>query len=135
MQYKIPVQVENEDKLFLNLSLRQIIIIMIWFSLAYTVFKWLEKSSWSWAIALFPSWIIAFIAIFIAVFKNSEMTFMPFIFNLIRLNVNSSQRTWSKWVDCYSKVEIWYVPPELTWNEKMVSTKSSEVHEDILSKI
>lgn len=29
MQYKIPVQVENEDPIFLGLSLRQLMIIMI----------------------------------------------------------------------------------------------------------
>lgn len=44
MQYKIPVQIENEDKIFLNLSLRQIMILMIGFSVAYTLFKSLEKS-------------------------------------------------------------------------------------------
>ena len=29
MQYKIPVQIENEDPIFLGLSLRQLTIIMI----------------------------------------------------------------------------------------------------------
>ncbi len=108
---------------------------MIWLSIAYTVFKWLEKSSWSWAIALFPSWIIAFISIFIALFKNSEMTFLPFVLNLIRINVTSWQRIWSKWVDSFSKIEIWYVPPEMNWLEKAAKKVTNEIHEDILSKI
>lgn len=42
MQYKIPVQIENEDTIFLGLSLRQIIIFMIGGGFAYMVFKSLE---------------------------------------------------------------------------------------------
>jgi hypothetical protein len=30
MQYKIPVQIENEDPIMLWLSLRQLMIIMVW---------------------------------------------------------------------------------------------------------
>ncbi len=30
MQYKIPIQIENEDTIVAGLSLRQLIIIMVW---------------------------------------------------------------------------------------------------------
>lgn len=134
MQYKIPVQIENEDKIFLNLSLRQIIILMIWFSIAYTLFKWLEKSAWG-AIALFPTGIILFISLFIALFRNSEMTFVPFCLNLIRLQWNTRLRVWGKWIDSYSKVEIWYVPKDDYIKSKVIKTEVKQIHEDILSKI
>lgn len=39
MQYKIPVQVENEDPIFLGLSLRQLMIIMIGWGFAYMIFQ------------------------------------------------------------------------------------------------
>ena len=39
MQYKIPLQIENEDIIVAGLSLRQLIIMMVWGGLAYTVFK------------------------------------------------------------------------------------------------
>jgi hypothetical protein len=44
MQYKIPVQIENEDPIFLGLSLRQLTIIMIGFSGAYGIFQSLAPS-------------------------------------------------------------------------------------------
>jgi hypothetical protein len=135
MQYKIPVQVENEDKIFLNLSLRQLIIIMLGFSVSYTMFKQLEPNV-GWSIALFPCWTIAFITVVIAVFKNSEMTFVPFMLNLFRLQVSSGwQRVWSKWVDSFSKVEIWYVPPENSLQDKIITKSNKALHEDIISKI
>lgn len=134
MQYKIPVQVENEDKIFLNLSIRQLIIIMIGYSIAYSVFKSLEKNVW-WAIALFPTLIIGFITTVIALFKHSEMTFIPFILNLIRLQLNSWMRVWSKWVDSFNKVELGYIPSidteQIQSNNKVVK----QVDQDILSKI
>ncbi len=39
MQYKIPVQIENEDPILLGLSLRQLTIIMISWAIAYQTFK------------------------------------------------------------------------------------------------
>jgi len=45
MQYKIPVQIENEDPIFLGLSLRQLIIIMIAFSIAYGIFTGLAPNT------------------------------------------------------------------------------------------
>lgn len=95
MQYKIPVQIENEDKIFLNLSIRQLTIIMIGGGIGYSVFKSLEASAGA-EVALFPTVIIVGFAILVAVFKHSEMTFLPFALNLVRLNLNGSQRVWSK---------------------------------------
>lgn len=42
MQYKIPIQIENEDPIVLGLSLRQLTIMMMWGGLAYTIFKSIE---------------------------------------------------------------------------------------------
>ena len=135
MQYKIPVQVENEDKIFLNLSIRQLVIIMIGWGIAYSIFTWLEKD-YGWAVALFPAWVVAFITLVIALFKTSEMTFFPFVLNLLRLNLNSSIRVWSKWVDSFDKITIWYVAPPFNSNQEQLNTKIiKNVHEDILSKI
>lgn len=95
MQYKIPVQIENEDKIFLNLSLRQLTIIMVGGGLGYSVFKSLEPNIGA-EVAVFPAIIIVGIGIVVALFRHTEMTFIPFILNLIRLNLNVSNRVWSK---------------------------------------
>lgn len=95
MQYKIPVQIENEDKIFLNLSLRQLVIIMVGGGIGYSVFKSLEPNIGA-DIALFPASIVVIFGIVVALFRHTEMTFVPFILNLIRLSLNVGNRTWSK---------------------------------------
>lgn len=108
MQYKIPVQIENEDPILLGLSLRQLSIIMVWFWIAYSIFWWLTDAVWS-EIAAIPSIIIALIAVTIAIFKYSEMTFIPFVLSFIRYKVNLDTRKWNKWVDSFSALDIWFI--------------------------
>ena len=114
MQYKIPVQIENEDPIFLWLSLRQLTIIMIWGGIAYSIFKNMTPSFWA-EIALIPSIFILLLFIIIAIFKQYEMTFIPFILSILRFNVNSKNRKWEPWIDSFQPIDIWYV---LTWESK-----------------
>ena len=137
MQYKIPVQIENEDIIFLNLSLRQLIIIMGYFGVGYTIFKSVNKTLWPevWLIVAAP---IVVFGILIAYFKHTEMTFLPFFLNFIRLQLNSGRRIWSKWVESYPEIIIGFVK-QYDEKEKQVNTKSNDDTfsgiEDKLSRI
>jgi len=108
MQYKIPIQIENEDHIILGLSLRQLAIIMIGWGLWYSLFTSLAPGLWV-EIALIPSWFIFWLSVLIAVFKYSEMTFMQFVLSLIRQKVNMEERKWIKWTDSYQAIDIWYI--------------------------
>lgn len=111
MQYKIPVQVENEDKIILGLSLRQLIIIMVWGGIAYSVFQALEPQVW-WDIALVPSGIILALFVWVAILKIHHMSFTPFVLALARLNINARERGWRMWTDSFTPMDIWFVT---TW--------------------
>ncbi|MDD3302334.1 MAG: PrgI family protein [Candidatus Gracilibacteria bacterium] len=108
MQYKIPVQIENEDPIMLGLSLRQLMIIMVGFGIAYGLFKRLEVSLGG-SVALLPSIFIIILTLVIALFKNSEMTFVPFVLSFIRYKVNLSERVWKSGVDSFNPIDIGYV--------------------------
>lgn len=108
MQYKIPVQVENEDKIVLWLSLKQLIILMVWGWIAYSVFTSLEPQ-FGWEVALIPSIIIMGFFAGIALLKLHHMTFTPFMLALARLNINARERSWIMWVDSYTPMTIGYV--------------------------
>jgi len=108
MQYKIPVQIENEDPIIFWLSLKQLVIIMVWWAIAYWVFNSLEPNIW-WEIALIPTIIILWITLFIALFKQYEMTFLPFILALLRFNINFKERSFVKGVDSFSPLDIWVI--------------------------
>ncbi len=60
-------------------------------------------------IAAVPLILCIIISLFVALFRNSEMTFLPFILNVLRLNLNTNVRVWSKGTDSFSNLEIGWV--------------------------
>lgn len=108
MQYKIPVQIENDDPIVLWLSLKQLVILMVWWGIAYWIFNGLAPNTWL-EVALIPAVIVFWITLFIALFKQYEMTFLPFILAFLRFNINFKERCWSKGVDSFSPLQIWII--------------------------
>lgn len=122
MQYKIPVQIENEDPILLWLSLKQLVILIIWWTIAYWIFNWLAPVV-SWEVAAIPAIMLFMIAVIVVLFKHSEMTFVPFILNLIRLNMNNHEKIWVKWTDSYESLEVWYVTKNVEKKKEIVDTQ------------
>lgn len=81
---------------------------MIWAGLGYTVFKSLETRV-SPEVGLLAALPFVLIGIVIALLRVAEMTFLPTILNLIRLNLNSRARLWSQGTDGFSDMEVGYV--------------------------
>lgn len=123
MQYKIPVQIEKADNIILGLSLKQLAIIMTWWWIGYAYFKWMEPNVWT-EVAAIPAIIIIVIAIVIAVFKNHEMTFIPFVLSLIRININSRSRFWMNTVDSFQPIDVGYVENSDIKVEEKIDFKS-----------
>lgn len=128
MQYKIPIQIENEDVIVAWLSLRQLMIMMIWWGIGYWIFKYTEArlgatiGIWFWA----P---FALIGIIVALMKISEMTFLHVALNFFRLSLNAKSRIWSQWTDSYNEMEIWYITP----NNPQKEAKANKSYNDIIS--
>lgn len=119
MQYKIPVQIENEDPILLWLSLKQLTVIMIGFWIAYMIFTSLAPKTWA-EIALIPAGAIALITVLIAVFKQYEMTFIPFVLALLRMSINPKERSWQWGTDSYQPIDVWYVTNEEEKKQKNI---------------
>jgi len=135
MQYKIPVQIENEDPIFLGLSLRQLAIIMAGFSMAYGIFVSLAPSTWA-EIAFIPSGFIAAITVAVAIFKIHEMTFIPFVLAFIRLNIFPGLRVWDNWVDSYQAIDVWFLTGEQeTKNESVDMSNKTQTLQELQEKL
>jgi hypothetical protein len=139
MQYKIPVQIENEDTIVLGLSIRQLVILMWWGGVAYGVFKNLEPSIGA-QIAAIIAIPIAVVGVVVALVKVSEMTFLPIVLNTIRLSLNSKIRAWSQGTDSYSELDVGYV--QVVEQEKAIGTSkwafgniATDTYSDKLGKI
>lgn len=123
MQYKIPVQIENEDPILLWLSLKQLWIIMWGFWIAYGVFKSLEPSTWA-EIAAIPAIFIVAVTLFVALFKQYEMTFLPFVLAILRYNINFKERSWKSAVDSFSALDIGIIVQSDAKKEDIVDLKT-----------
>ena len=131
MQYKIPVQIENEDIIFAGLSLRQLGIIACGCGLGYTIFQHLGPRIGQGA-TLIPAGLVILISLFIALFRVSEMTFSIFFVNFIRFKINGSQRVWMQGVDSYSLVDVGYVVPvDFVFEQQTQNRQGYEVYETI----
>ncbi len=136
MQYKIPIQIENEDVIVAGLSLRQLIIIMIWWGIGYAIFKSTEAKIWPVAGFLFAAPFVL-IGIVVALMKVAEMTFLPTALNFFRLSLNGKDRIWSQGTDSFSEVEIGYLTHTMQKaaveaNQSIESKLSTEATENIL---
>jgi PrgI family protein len=135
MQYKIPLQIENEDTIVAGLSIRQLVVMMMWGGVGYAIFRALEGS-------LGPKWALIFaippviIGIIVAMVKIAEMTFLPTILNYFRLQLNDKQRMWSLGTDSFSDMEIGYVTlPNEQKDHKNNTSLESKMSDEISTKI
>lgn len=98
MQYKIPIQVENEDTIILGLSLRQMGIIIVGLILAFGFFNKFQATLPKTPLIIVCVLILGIFFI-IAKFRTHEMTFLPFILNVARykINGNGAQGTGRMW--------------------------------------
>lgn len=136
MRYKIPVQIENEDTIVFGLSLRQLMIIGIGGGFAYSIFKKLAEFMDPTAALIFSAPLFLITA-FIALFRKSEMTFLPWVLNLLRLQLSPKDRIWQSSTESFSNNEIGYVTESNKNEKEKIDTKASneEVYADLQEKL
>lgn len=123
MQYKIPVQIENEDPIILGLSLRQLIILMVAGGIWYSLFQSLAAIV-AVEVAAIPGIIIFIIGFLIAKFNQYGMTFTKFVLAFARSKANLPNRRWMQWVDSFQPIDIWYVAATTKTENDAIDTKS-----------
>ena len=137
MQYKIPVQIENEDPILLWLSIRQLIIILFWGFIAYQTFQSIAQSAGFW-LAIIPAVLIAALTFTVALFKYYEMTFLPFLVAGLRYLINTRERVWKNGTDSFQPIDIWYIRTSKKKDETIeIEDKKEQLKkaEDSLNKI
>jgi hypothetical protein len=135
MQYKIPLQIENEDTIVAWLSLRQLGIMAGWGGIGYAIFNMLEPEVGPQVATAFAVVPIA-IGIIIALIRIAEMTFLPVVLNLTRLHLNAKIREWSLGTDSYSDLEVGYiVPAHATKEAKSSASLESKMSDEVTVNI
>ena len=130
MQYKIPVQIENEDPIILGLSLRQMIIVLAGGGIGYAIFNALVPVVWV-EIAAIPWVLLLVLALLIAKFYQYGMTFTQFVFAFLRSKANLSDRKWVQGIDSFQPIDIGFISQEEEKPKTKVdfSDKASKIQE------
>ena len=95
LQYKIPQNVEVEDKIVGPLTLRQLIICGVGFGIAYVIYISLVKNYYAevWGP---PVAIVSLLTIAIAFVEIRHIPFLKWVFLMIEAAVNPPKRMWDK---------------------------------------
>jgi hypothetical protein len=79
------------------------------------------------------------LTLLIALFRYSEMTFIPFILSFIRFKSNIEERKWIKWVDSFQPIDVGYLTSSQSKKEEKIdfTNKIDKINEleDKLNKI
>jgi len=120
-QFKIPVDVQIEDKIVGPLTLRHLIIVSVGGGIAYMLYILLSPR-YFWPIWLPPTLFMTGLTIAFAFIKIHDMTFFQFILATIQFNLVPRKRIWKKGDgDAYISV---INPPKL--KEKNKKTRKTE---------
>ena len=93
MQFKVPQNVQREDKIVGPLTLKQLIICAIGFAIAYAIYTSLSKT-FIWVTWFLPVGIVAIITIAFAFLRPLDLSFTRFIMRWIEFNFLPRKRFW-----------------------------------------
>lgn len=122
MQFKVPQDVQREDRIVGPLTLRQLIICGIGFSIAYAIYTFLGRD-YELITALIPVIIIALITVVFAFIKPLDLVFERYILFLIESMILPAKRYWLKGTGDPSRLS--FIPP---------STPAKKINKDNAEK-
>lgn len=73
MQYKIPIQIENDDNIIFGFSLKQLGVVIVGVVIGYGIFTKLEPTEIPATVVFVLSLLVTSIFVFIAKFRTHEM--------------------------------------------------------------
>ena len=93
MQFKVPQNVQREDKIVGPLTLKQLIICGVGFGIAYGIYTSLARY-YIWVTWILPVGIVAIITISFAFVKPLDLSFTKFIIRWIEFTILPRRRFW-----------------------------------------
>ena len=93
MQFKVPQNVQREDKIVGPLTLKQLIICGIGFAVAYGIYVSLAKY-YIWVTWILPVGIVAIVTMAFAFARPLDLSFSKFIMRWIEFTVQPRKRFW-----------------------------------------
>lgn len=93
MQFKVPQNVQREDKIVGPLTLKQLIICGVGFAVAYAIYSSLNRY-YIWVTWILPVGIVAIITVTFAFVRPLDLSFTKFILRWLEFTINPRKRYW-----------------------------------------
>ena len=122
MQYKVPQDVQREDRIVGPLTFRQLIICGVGFSIAYAIYVYIGKD-YEFITAIIPTILIGIITVVFAFLNPLDLHFEKYILYLIASWILPSKRYWIKGTGDPSRMV--YVPA-INKEKKKIDEKTTE---------
>jgi hypothetical protein len=132
LQYKIPQNVQLEDKIVLFLTMKQLIICGIGFGIAYVIYITLAKSYYAevWAP---PVFIVVAITCAVAFLKIKRLSFIKWCLLMIEAMILPHKRIWDKRYSTELFLK-YVVPPKKVKKKEEAAEQQEERNLDDLTK-
>lgn len=128
MQFKVPQNVQREDKIVGPLTLKQLIICGIGFAIDYAIYNSLAKQ-YIWVTWILPVAIVAIITVAFAFVRPLDLSFTKYILRWIEFSFLPRQRFWIQ-----GGAEAW--PPTFATEQKAtkIQKKAEAKAEQVMDK-
>lgn len=94
MQFRIPQDVQREDTIFLNVTFKQLLIMLIGGGISYSLYIILAKSGQSQMTSIVPALVLVFVTLAVAFLKIRDMTFLEAVLYYIEYSMKPKIRFW-----------------------------------------
>ena len=128
MQFKVPQNVQREDKIVVPLTLKQLIICGIGGGIAYAIYVGLGKE-FSWITWLAPVAIVSMITILFAFIRPLDLSFTRFLLTYLEFILLPQKRFWIQ-----ASAEVQYNPYETAKIKTKEQEKAEIVEEKLLDR-
>jgi len=116
VQFKVPQNIDLEDKIIGPLTLIQFVYLMIGGAIFYIMFK-----AGNTALLVFVGIPAALIAVFLAFVKINDQPFSRFVVSLMSYMARPKQRVWHKEIELEGTPELQHVPKVVNKTPKPVA--------------
>jgi hypothetical protein len=96
MQFQIPQNVQREDTIFLNVTLKQLLILLVGGGIAYSVYIIILRSGQTQLVAAIPGLLLGFVTVAVAFLKIRDMTFLAALLYFIEYSFKPKFRVWKQ---------------------------------------
>lgn len=134
MQFKIPQNIDIEEKILPLLTLKQLFILLGGGAIAYLIYIG-SVGRYDPSIYLIPVVLVSVVTVLIAFFKMENITFIKLVLLMMESLINPRTRVWFHYAEPVSLLDHYDIAMQLQREENKKTRPPSDPSQDLLSNL